>query len=329
MGLNQIDLNLLVHLDALLRERNVTQAANRLGLSQPAMSNGLRRLRELFGDPLLVRTRGGMTPTERALELEPLVREILGRIDRAVQPVAEFAPASAERVFRIMASDYAEATLLPALLGRLRREAPGVSLDIMTPSDVGFPDVERGKIDMAINRFDSMPQSFHQITVWRDSFSCLLSPGNPLLREFTLENYLRARHVWVSKTGMGVGVGVEPGDAQRLGWVDAALGKLGRQRRIAVFTRHYQTAMKLAEQNELVATVPTLAARLQAGNPRLAIRTPPIEIPPLELKMAWSPLLQHSPAHRWLRRLIVAVGRALAGEEPASPAPARRRQPHA
>jgi DNA-binding transcriptional LysR family regulator len=314
MNINRVDLNLLVYLDVLLRERNVTQAANQLNLSQPAMSNGLRRLRNVFDDPLLVRTSDGMTPTERALELEPLVREILSNVDRALQPTADFDPASAQRIFRIMASDYAESTLLPAVLGKLRKQAPAISLDIMTPSDVSFLDVERGKVDLVINRFDSMPQSFHQINVWTDSFSCLLSADNPLLKDFSLENYLLAHHVWVSKTGMGVGVGVDPEDVQRLGWVDSAINRLGKKRNIAVFTRHYQAAMILAEQNDLVVTLPSLAAQLQHDNPRLVIKTPPLEIPPLELKMAWSPLLQHNPANRWLRTLIVETGREVSWE---------------
>ncbi|MFT5709900.1 MAG: DNA-binding transcriptional LysR family regulator [Halioglobus sp.] len=316
MNINRIDLNLLVYLDALLRERNVTQAAHHLNLSQPAMSNGLRRLRELFDDPLLVRTSDGMTPTERALELEPVVREVLTIIDRAVQPRSAFEPKEAQRVFRIMASDYAESTLLPAVLGQLRTLAPGLTLDIMTPSDVSFADVERGKVDMVINRFDSMPQSFHQIHLWDDSFSCLLSPENPVLKDFTLENYLKANHVWVSKTGMGVGVGMDPDDVQRLGWVDAALNKLGKKRQIRVFTRHYQAAMTMAEQNDLIVTLPTRAAQLKANNPKVVLREPPMDIPPLELKMAWSPLLQHNPANRWLRKLIVDSARILDGKEP-------------
>ena len=314
MNINRVDLNLLVYLDVLLRERNVTQAANQLNLSQPAMSNGLRRLRELFDDPILVRTSDGMTPTERALELEPLVREILSGVDRALQPTSDFDPTDAERIFRIMASDYAESTLLPALLAKLRQQAPGISLDIMTPSDVSFLDVERGKVDLVINRFDAMPQSFHQNTVWTDSFSCLISASNPILKDFTLDSYLAAQHVWVSKTGMGVGVGVDPEDVQRLGWVDGALAKLDKKRHITVFTRHYQAAMILAEQNDLVVTLPTLAAQLQHDNPRLVIKTPPFEIPPLELKLAWSPLLQHNPANRWLRQLIVETGREVSWE---------------
>ena len=315
MKVNRIDLNLLVYLDALLRERNVTQAANQLNLSQPAMSNGLRRLRELFDDPLLVRTSEGMTPTERALELEPMVREVLGKIDHAVQPRGDFDPAEAHRVFRIMASDYAESTLLPSVLGKLRTQAPGLTLDIMTPSDVSFLDVERGKVDMVINRFDSMPQSFHQIHLWNDSFTCVLSPNNPVLKKFTLENYLKANHVWVSKTGMGVGVGVDPDDVQRLGWVDLALNKIGKKRQIRVFTRHYQAAMTLAEQNDLIVTLPTRAAQLKLNNPRVVLREPPLDIPPLELKMAWSPLLQHNPGNKWLRKLIADTARELDGLE--------------
>jgi DNA-binding transcriptional LysR family regulator len=312
---NRIDLNLLVYLDALLRERNVTRAAQQLNLSQPAMSNGLRRLRELFNDPLLVRTSEGMAPTERALELEPVVREVLSKIDQAVQPRGNFEPASAQHVFRIMASDYAESTLLPSVLGKLRTLAPGLTLDIMTPSDVSFLDVERGKVDMVINRFDSMPQSFHQIHLWNDSFTCVLSPHNPVLANFTLENYLKANHVWVSKTGMGVGVGVDPGDVQRLGWVDVALNKLGKKRQIRVFTRHYQAAMTLAEQNDLIVTLPTRAAQLNVNNPRVVLREPPLAIPPLELKMAWSPLLQHNPGNKWLRKLIADTARELDGQQ--------------
>lgn len=316
MNTKRIDLNLLVYLDALLRERNVTQAANQLNLSQPAMSNGLRRLREMFDDPLLVRTSEGMTPTERALELEPQVREVLLKIDTAVQPRSAFEPAQAQRVFRIMASDYAESTLLPTVLGHLRTLAPGLTLDVMTPSDVSFLDVERGKVDMVINRFDSMPQSFHQIHLWNDTFTCVLSPENPVLEDFSLENYLKANHVWVSKTGMGVGVGVNPDDVQRLGWVDAALNKLGKKRQIRVFTRHYQAAMTMAEQNDLIVTLPSRAAQLKVGNPRVVLREPPLEIPELELKMAWSPLLQHNPANKWLRKLIVDTARVLDGREP-------------
>lgn len=310
-ALHRIDLNLLVYLDVLLRECNVTQAANQLGLSQPAMSNGLRRLRDLFNDPLLVRTSDGMTPTARALELEPLVRDILSGVERAIQPTAEFDPTDAKQVIRVMASDYAESTLFPAVMQNLRERAPGLTLDVMTPSDVSFLDVERGKIDLVINRFDQMPQSFHQITLWTDTFTCLMNRDNPILKRFDLDSYLAASHIWVSKTGMGVGVGVDPDDVQRLGWVDHALDAMGKKRNIRVFTRHYQAAMTLAEQNDLIVTLPTRATWLKKDNPGVVVRDCPFDVPPLELKMAWSPLLQHNPAHRWIRQLITQIARDL------------------
>ncbi|ABC29147.1 Transcriptional regulator [Hahella chejuensis KCTC 2396] len=307
MNVSRIDLNLLVFLDVLLREKSVTKAANHLGITQPAMSNGLRRLRDMFGDPLLVRTSEGMTATARALELQPMVRSILSDIDMVVQPKEVFSPATSRRVFRIMASDYAESTLIPALLRHLRRVAPNIILDVLTPSDVSFLDVEQGRVDMAINRFDKMPQSFHQKTIWEDSFSCLLSVHNPLVFDFTLENYLNANHIWVSKTGFGVGVGVNPKDVQRLGWVDEALTRLGRKRKISVFTRHYQVAMLLAQQHDLIATLPSRAALLTLDSPGVVVKEPPFPIPPIELKMAWSPLLQNNSDHRWLRQLITEV----------------------
>jgi len=144
----------------------------------------------------------------------------------------------------------------------------------------------------------------------------VLSPENPVLQDFTLENYLKANHVWVSKTGMGVGVGVNPDDVQRLGWVDLALNKLGKKRQIRVFTRHYQAAMTLAEQNDLIVTLPTRAALLKLDNPRVVLREPPLDIPALELKMAWSPLLQHNPANKWLRKLIADTARELDNKAP-------------
>ncbi len=312
MNISRVDLNLLVYLDVLLRECNVTRAAEELGISQPAMSNSLRRLRDLFDDPLLVRTSDGMTPTDRALELQPLVRNVLAAAEIAVLPKTVFDAAASDRIFRIMASDYTEVTLLPQLLTRLRKEAPGIRLDIMTPSDVSFHDVERGKVDMVINRFDSLPQSFHQVHLWDDSFSCVMSATNPVIKNWSLDSYLSHKHVWVSKTGMGVGVGMSSDDVQRLGWVDEALGKLDAKRDITVFTRHYQAALLLGEQEDLIVTIPTIAARTMANNPNVVILDPPFEIPRMRLKMVWSPLLQRDPGHKWLRQMIKDVSSEIA-----------------
>jgi DNA-binding transcriptional LysR family regulator len=305
MNISKIDLNLLIYLDVLLREKNVTRAASQLNITQPAMSNGLKRLRTLFGDPILVRTSDGMVPTERARALAPVIRKILLELEEALQGEEEFNEESSQRVFRIMASDYAASTLIPKLLKKLNKIAPNVTMDIMTPSDVNFHDVEAGKIDMAINRFDELPQSFHQKTVWRDGFSCLLSADNEVVTKFNLNSYLSSKHVWVSKTGFGIGVGMDPKDVQKLGWVDEALSRLGKKRDIKVFTRNYHVAMQLAYEDGLIATLPSKAALLHKDDPNFTILKPPFDIPDIELKMIWSPLLHHDASHIWFRQLVM------------------------
>ncbi len=315
MNLERVDLNLLIYLDVLLREKNVTRAAEQLGVTQPAMSNILRRLRTLFNDPLLIRSSEGMTPTERALELQPRIREVLADLSQILEPRTEFRPYTSSRVFRIMTSDYAEATLVPRLAKAMRNEAPNVVLDFLTPSDVSYRDMEQGKVDLAINRFNEIPQSFHQVLVWRDSFSCLLAANNSSIDHFNLKSYLEAQHIWVSKTGMGVGFGVNPEKSGGLGWIDQALDRIGQKRKISIFTRHYQMPALLAANADLIATLPTRVARLQAQNPRIVIKDPPFYIPEFELKMAWCPLLHHHPAHRWLRQLIMFTARQIIDEE--------------
>ncbi|WP_448563633.1 LysR family transcriptional regulator [Thalassotalea ganghwensis] len=305
MNISKIDLNLLIYFDVLLREKNVTRAASQLSITQPAMSNGLKRLRTLFNDPILVRTSDGMAPTERARALAPTIRKILLELEEALQGEEEFNVDKSHRVFRLMASDYAASTLLPTLLRKINKIAPNVTIDIMTPSDVNFHDVEAGKIDMAINRFDELPQSFHQKTIWRDTFSCLLSADNEVVEKFNLNSYLASKHVWVSKTGFGVGVGMDPKDVQKLGWVDEALSRLGKKRDIKVFTRNYHVAMQLAYEDGLVATLPTRAALLHKDDNNYTILKPPFDIPDIELKMIWSPLLHHDASHIWFRQLVI------------------------
>ncbi len=307
MNIAKIDLNLLVYLDVLLREGSVTKAANQLSITQPAMSNGLKRLRDLFKDPLLVRTSDGMTPTKRALELQPTIRDVLSKLESSIQPETEFNPETSTRTFRIMTSDYAESTLLLELIEELNFKAPNITLDLITPSDVTFHDVEQGRVDMAINRFDELPLSFHQKVIWYDQFACVLNKDNPRIKNFNLDAYLSGQHIWVSKTGFGIGVGIDPNEVQKLGWVDAELTKIGKQRQIRVFTRHYHAALQLAKTQNLIATLPSRAAKIFKNDPELVVLPPPFDIPPIALKMAWSALLHHDAGHIWLRRLIADV----------------------
>lgn len=315
VNLSKIDLNLLVYFSVLLREGNVTKAAEHLGLSQPAMSNGLRRLRKVFNDPLLVRTSNGMMPTDKAKELQPLVQNVLSQIELFVQPTIEFDPINSKRLFRVMASDYAETTLLPRVRTRMAEEAPQTSLDILTPSDVTFQDIEVGNVDLVINRFDQLPQSLHLSVLWRDKFSCVMRQDNPLRKDFSFDKYLQANHVWVNKTGMGVATGVNPDDIQKLGWVDVALDNLGKRRKIAVYTRHYISAIQLTQQQDLIATVATRSTHLVDHFDNLAVLHAPFEIPDIELHMVWSPLLHHNIAHKWFRNVIRDVANEIQAEE--------------
>ena len=276
MNISKIDLNLLVYLDTLLRECNVTRAANQLSITQPAMSNGLKRLRNLFNDPILVRTSDGMVPTERALELQPVIRGILMTLEETLAPNREFEASQSKRVFRIMASDYAASTLAPKLLSKLHEEAPDTTLRI-----------------------------------WKDSFCCLVKADNPIIESFSLDSYLKARHIWVSKTGFGVGVGMDPKDVQKLGWVDEALAHFGKHRNIATFTRNYHVAIHLAKEKNLIATLPSKAANIYLDDPGLKILEPPFPIPPFELDMIWSPLLHRDASHIWLRQKVAEVAEEL------------------
>lgn len=302
--MNNTDLNLLVYLDVLLREKNVTRSAIKLGITQPAMSNVLKRLRILLDDPLLVKTSEGMMATERALELQPLARQAVQAAEKVIRDRSEFDNQNSKRTFRIMASDYAESILVPIVLSKLRELAPNITLDVLTPSDVSFSDIEQGRVDMAINRFENLPGSFHQKIIWRDTFSCMMNKSHPILADFKLASYLKAQHVWVSKTGYGVGVGIDPSDIQRLGWVDLALDKIGKKRNIRLFTRHYRVATFISQQQDLIATLPTRIADLQTKNPDVVILKPPFAIPPLEMKMAWSALLHNNNGHQWLRKIM-------------------------
>lgn len=305
MNIENFDLNLLVSFDALMRERNVSRAAEQLNISQPAMSNSLKRLRSLLDDPLLVRTTRGMEPTERALELEPLIRQSLSFAEAALSPTDYFQPKTSQRVFRIMVSDYVEGALISSLVSYLQEHAPDVALDVLTLSDASFQDLEKGKVDLAINRFDHIPQSFYQRSIWKDSFSCLVNKRNRLIEDNSLDNYLEAGHIWVSKTGIGVATGMSQDNSSKRGWVDDCLSQMHKERKIRVFTRHYQIVPLLVNNTDLIATLPTRAAHLYQNYPELVMVEPPFPIEPIEIKMVWSPLLHHNSAHQWIRHTLV------------------------
>lgn len=305
MNIENFDLNLLVCFDRLMREKNVSRAAEQLNISQPAMSQSLKRLRHLLDDPLLVRTTHGMQPTERAIQLEPLVRQSIVLFEQALSPKTSFDASQSQRVFRLLVSDYVEGSLITSFVNYLQEHAPLVSLDVLTLSDGDFQDLEKGQIDLAISRFDYIPQSFHHRILWQDSYTCMVNQNHPLVQNNTLEQYLNSRHIWVSKTGVGVATGMSQDSNRKRGWVDEALEKLGVERSIKVFTRHYQIVPLLLKGSDLVATIPIKAAESYAQDNTLRVIPAPFAMEPYDIKMVWSPIVQHSSAHQWLRNTLV------------------------
>lgn len=309
MNIESFDLNLLVCFDRLMREKNVSRAAEQLNISQPAMSQSLKRLRQLLDDPLFVRTTQGMQPTERAIQLEPLVRQSLLLAEQALSPQEAFDPSQSHTVFRLLVSDYVEGSLITAFVRYLQDHAPAISLDLLTLSDGDFQDLEKGKIDLAINRFDYIPQSFYHRILWRNSYVCMVNKSHPLIENNCLDEYLKSRHIWVSKTGVGVATGMSQDSARKRSWVDEALNTLGYERDIKVFTRHYQIVPLLLRNSNLVATIPKKAAESYAEHPDLRVISPPFSMDPYDITMVWSPIMHHNSAHQWLRHTLVSLAK--------------------
>ncbi|BDF94532.1 MULTISPECIES: LysR family transcriptional regulator [Pseudoalteromonas] len=313
MNIRNVDLNLLVYLNVLIDERNVSKAANKLALTQPAMSNALKRLRDLFDDPLLVRAAGSMTPTAKALSLKPEIEALLKMAEAITQPSDVFDPSTAQATFRIMANDYLESTLVAPFITAQLNKHPGLNFDVLSPSDVSLQDMEKGSIDLAINRFNGLPRSFHQASVWRDNYCCLMHPANSFLQKPDLENYLASEHIWVNRAGWGAEAAVtNKSGSQKLGWVDEALWQLEQTRHIRVFTRHYMIASLLCQSPQLIATLPRRQAMLLTKHTELVISPVPFQIVPIEVKMLWSPLLHHASPHQWLRRELLAFAQTIA-----------------
>lgn len=293
MNISDIDLNLLVFLDALVRERSVTRAAERVGITQPAMSNALKRLRRVLDDPLLVRTRRGMEPTQRALALQRPVRAALRQLESALTPEPAFDPGATRRLFTLMVTDYVASVLLPGVSARLAEVAPKATLNVLGSDAESLKAVERGEVDLVIDRFDALPEALRSRLLWQDRYVCVLRKGHAALAGgLSLERYLALDHILITRTGVG------------LGQSDEALAKRSLYRRVTVFTRHYHLPARLAAESELCATLPARIARAQAQHLPVVLAPPPVDLPPIEVRMVWGPVTHYDRAHRWLRSVI-------------------------
>lgn len=295
-----IDPNLLPVLDVLLQERNVSRAARRLGRTQPAISHALARLREQLGDPLLVRVgqRFALTPRAEALR-EPL-KALLAELSALLRPPAAFAPASAERSFRLIATDYIAALVLPPLIERVRAAAPGVDLNMRPPSPDYAALLRDGEADLGfvVRRPDEA--GIRARKLFTDRFVCVLRRDHPAGAQLDLATYLRLPHALVAPLG-------NPGN-----FVDSALAELGHgRRRIALTVPHFFLAPALIAASDLVITLPERVARLVSREHPLRVVPLPMRMASFDVCLAWHERVHHDPGNTWLRAEIVAALRSL------------------
>ncbi len=297
MNIYNFDLNLLRVLDALLRERNVSRAAERLSLSQPAVSNALNRLRELLDDPLLVRVGRAMQPTPRALSLEAPIRDALQQIEHTLNAGDFFDPASSRQRFVIAVTDYVELICMPRLMGHLARVAPGVQLAIehLTPS-LPAEALDDGGIDLAVGRFLEVPMRFHQRRWASETLQVALRRNHPQLDgALDLPGFLRLRHLWVH-------------GGQTRGMVDQWLAEHDLARDVVYTTPNYLQAAHIVASSDLAAVLPTGLARHFAGLLPLQLHELPFDLGAFQLDIVSLAQRERDAALQWLIEQIVAVG---------------------
>jgi DNA-binding transcriptional LysR family regulator len=314
VNLSGVDLNLLPALEALLRLRNVTQAAAEIGLSQPAMSRALARLRETFDDPLMIRAGGAFAPTALAERLGPKVGAALDDL-RGLFRAPDFDPATLKRVIRIAAIDAQVILLAPGLVARLQREAPGVDLRFEPIGRDIVGRMERGDVDLFFaTAATALPPGAVSQSLARDRLALVMRRGHPAAnREWTLADYAAYPHVTVAIFGDG------------LTEIDARLAGAGLERRIALTTPHFMAAVATVAATDLVTTISAGFARRFARDFGLVLRPPPFD-DALELTIVGLGLRASDPAMRWFRAILRETAEATYGEETA-PQSDRRRGP--
>jgi DNA-binding transcriptional LysR family regulator len=289
-----IDLNLLPVLDALLAECSVSRAASRVGLSQPAMSNALGRLRGLLNDPLLVRTGGGMEPTPRALELAAPVHQILHDVRRTLSAPPAFDPKQSTHAFHIRAADNLELSLLPHLVERLKQIAPLVDIVMTREGGSTEEDLRTGRIDLFLGTWFNVPASFKQHLLRQETFACIARQGHPKIKaRLTLKTYIEVGHVLVTPAE-------RPGSV-----VDTVLSDQGLGRRVVLRTPHFLVAPLVVARTDLIATLPRGVATTFAEILPLKVYPPPLDAPGFPIQMVWHARTHEQAPHQWLRRVIM------------------------
>jgi LysR family transcriptional regulator, mexEF-oprN operon transcriptional activator len=301
INLAGIDLNLVVVFDALMTDRNVTRAGERLGLSQPATSNALSRLRSLTKDELFVRSAAGLQPTPRAIALAQQLRPALQHIQSALLEEQTFDPTTSDRVFAIGMSDYVEFTLLPKLMPRIHAIAPHVSLQIRSGDRQKLLSLlDNGEIDLVCGVFPEQIQWHKEELLFPENFVCVCRDDHPTMgNTLSLEEYLSVSHLLVSLK------------EDRVGRVDMLLAQQNLKRHIALSIPHFLIAPFILAQTDLIATLAERIALAFAENQALKILPIPLDIEGFSVWMRWHQSSENSPACQWLRSQVVESSKLL------------------
>jgi DNA-binding transcriptional LysR family regulator len=297
MHVNELDLNLLRVFDAMMRSLNVTQAAQRLGLTQPAASHALQRLRQALGDPLFVRTSGGMQPTPFALGIGERVGQAMSLLEACLEQDPEFSPHTTTRTFTLFITDIGDIVLLPALMAHFKTHAPRARLRAVGASfkDVGR-ELESGGVDIAVTVLPVLGAGFYQQALFREQYVCIARADHPQIKgRLSLQQFARAAHALVTTEGTGHEV-IEHNLIKR---------KLGPN--IMLRTPHFLAMPSLISQSDMIATVPRRLALATLASHNIQMLPNPIRLPAYGVKQFWHKRLHDDPAHRWFRRLMVAL----------------------
>lgn len=295
VDLSTVDLNLLKLFEALVRERSVTLAGLRLGLSQPAASRALGRLRTMLGDRLVVRGKLGLELTPRG---ETLAGPVIGLLDdaRGIVSPAVFDPASATGRITIAAHDHLSLMVLAGLVARFERHAPALGLHIAQPFGDNVRLIEQGTADLALGIFEALPGSLHRRGLYTDSLVCVVRSDHPNVADgLSLARYVSLRHITVTISGVGENA------------VDVALSTLGLTRHVALRVPHFLAGAMLVADSDMILTLPSRLARLLAKRLPLALLDLPLQVAPLSPAMIWHERFHGDPAHVWVRQQLVDV----------------------
>lgn len=303
MNNQTLDMRLLRCFEALMAERSVSRAAERMELSQPAMSHALGRLRRIFGDPLLLKGHGQMTPTSRAVEIEGQVRELLAAAEHLTRRPQAFVPATARAAFAIMTPEFVEYLLAPRLMQRLQQQAAGIDLAFRTSEPARALDwLERGEIDFRLGWWPEPPKTLRFRLLFRDPLVCLARKGHPQVRgNISTEQYLQLPHIRIQRPRTGVSTHV----------IDQAVHQQRRRLRIALRVQNALALAAAVAESHLLATVPARLGQALAGKFPLQVLDLPLDVPDVRIALYWHERSHGLAAHRWFRQLLTDTAKAL------------------